>query len=152
MLKAVVKGDNETLESLVDEDGGNIHFQMGEYEASLLHEAAYHGNVRGVEFLLAKGINASVKDNRGRTPFHYTLQDAFTDERAKIAKLLLSHGAGMEEKCNDGDTPLHHAACQSSPDAVQLLLSLGANVNAKDINGNAPLHQAACHSSQEMVK
>jgi ankyrin repeat protein len=88
MWNAAVNGDNETLESLVDDDGGNIHFQAGEYGTSLLHEAASRGNIRGVEFLLVKGIHAGVKDINGTTPLHRCVTDRFTNDRAKIVTTL----------------------------------------------------------------
>jgi ankyrin repeat protein len=90
MLVAVTNGDNETFQSLLNEDGDNIHFKRDEYKASLLHFAAWKGSFSLVEFLVSKGIHASVKDNRGTTPLHWVSSvDSSTSDQAKIVQLLL---------------------------------------------------------------
>jgi ankyrin repeat protein len=152
MLVAVTNGDNETFQSLLNEDGDNIHFKCGKYEASLLHFAAWKGNFSLVEFLVSKGIHASVKDNRGTTPLHWVSSvDSSTSDQAKIVQqLLLDNGVDIEEKCNVGHTALHQAASCGSTDTVQFLLSRGANANAKgNSSGFTPLHGASQYSNEE---
>jgi ankyrin repeat protein len=152
LLDAVRKGDFAALQSLVAEDGGNIHFQVDIYGASLLHKAAKLDNIHCVEFLLTKGISASVKDNGGRMPLHYCVANhSFTNDRAKIVKLLLDHGADMEDKTDSGIPALHLAAVYGTTDMVQLLLNLGANVNAKNEQGDTLLHFASKKSKQEIA-
>lgn len=63
-------------------------------------------------------------------------------------RLLLDAGCDINAVDTSGQTPLHHAVCQSrrfsSSDSsctlAALLLENGADVKAKDINGNTPLH------------
>jgi serine/threonine-protein phosphatase 6 regulatory ankyrin repeat subunit B len=132
--------------------GANVNAK-GKLGTSLLHRrAAKLGNIHCVEFLLTKGISASVKDNRGRTPLHYCVANhLFTTDRAKIVKLLLDHGADMEDKTNCGMPVLHRAAVYGTTDMVPLLLNLGANVNAKNKQGDTLLHFASKESKEEIA-
>jgi len=56
-----------------------------------------------------------------------------------IAKLLLDHGANINERDAEGNTPLHYAASNHSPELVELLLKRGADVLARNKNGQTPL-------------
>jgi ankyrin repeat protein len=57
-----------------------------------------------------------------------------------VAKLLLEHGAKLEDNDNRGWTPLFSAVYNNHPPMVKLLVDHGANVNAQDHAGNTPLH------------
>jgi ankyrin repeat protein len=66
----------------------------------------------------------------------------------EILMYLLKHGANINDRNFEGQTPLH--TWVSSPTAeedVPQLLKLGANVNAQDYEGNTPLHTAVFSSS-----
>ncbi|EAX97026.1 hypothetical protein TVAG_315280 [Trichomonas vaginalis G3] len=56
----------------------------------------------------------------------------------EIAELLISHGANINEKDEDGKTALHFAAYYNSKEIAELLISNGANINEKiiTISGN----------------
>ena len=57
-----------------------------------------------------------------------------------MVTLLLSHGADVNARDNNGMTPLHDAAREGHSEVVTLLLSHGADVNARDNNGRTPLY------------
>jgi ankyrin repeat protein len=68
-----------------------------------------------------------------------------------VIKMLLEHGADVNSKTSDGDTPLHALmhSCTKLPDTsvIQLFLQHGANVNAQNHRGWTPLHSAAFYDA-----
>ncbi len=81
----------------------------------------------------------------GATPLHF----AARGNAHKAAQLLISHGADVQAKDEDGWTPLHHAAGQNARDTAQLLISLGADVQTKAKDGYTPLHWAARKNARD---
>lgn len=101
-----------------------------------LHYAAKNGLVGTIKFLLLKGANIEVKDNKGKTPLHLAAEHG----QDKTIKVLLHLRANIEVKDTNGRTPLHYAASESSFRAMKILLHSGANVNAQDNDLETPLH------------
>ncbi len=60
-------------------------------------------------------------------------------EEDKVA-ILVRHGADINSKHSDGDTPLLKAFNHTNWNTAEGLLKLGANPNIKDSRGDAPLH------------
>ncbi|KZV62670.1 ankyrin, partial [Peniophora sp. CONT] len=50
------------------------------------------------------------------------LHTAARSGRVEVCRLLLEHGALVEDADNDGDTPLHEAANSGHLDTVRLIL------------------------------
>ena len=64
-----------------------------------------------------------------------------------VIRLLLRHGANVNETDKNGVTPVHRAVRFRSPAAVKLLLENGANVNAVDRRTRStPLHRAVTNT------
>jgi ankyrin repeat protein len=59
------------------------------------------------------------------------------------ARLLLEHGATLEARDEEGDTPLIRAASFGGTNVVKVLLAKGANVDARDNRGMTALIGAA---------
>jgi len=115
-----------------------------------IHEAAYEGNIKAVKQHLAAGADVNGKqgevldafdrvDRSGTTPLHKALLGGHKE----IAELLISKGANVNAKDNDGLTPLHWA---ETKELAELLITKGADVNAKWNGGLTYLHQAAVKS------
>ena len=132
-------------------------------------EAARTGNIEAVKQHLADGGDVNVKDKErwidfrsgfrlrrnGETPLH----DAAYGGHKEVAELLISKGADVNAKNNDGVTPLHDAARKSRKEVAELLIAKGAEVNAKsDTTGRlfdqeqTPLHHAANGGQKEIVE
>ena len=80
-----------------------------------------------------------VSPTRG-TPLHL----AAIFSHYEIAKLLISKGADVNARNDDGFTPLHQAAYSFSTGpqkirTIELLIAKGANVNSKGESGGTPL-------------
>lgn len=67
---------------------------------------------------------------------------------------LISKGADLEARDQDGSTALWYAVERQSPnmEVVQALVEHGANVNARCIGGATPLHAAAQFAPPEVVR
>lgn len=73
-------------------------------------------------------------DGYERTALHYAAErDALTVE------ILLQHGADINARDGNLDTPLHWAAFKNNLECVKLLLQNGADVDAQDFNLDTPL-------------
>jgi uncharacterized protein len=62
---------------------------------------------------------------------------AVLNDRADAVKMLVTHGANIEDKAPDGTTALNMAAVNAYYDLASMMLDLGANPNAPDPRGSA---------------
>ncbi|XP_026384687.1 tankyrase-2-like [Papaver somniferum] len=106
----------ETLKLGVDSKDGN--------GITSLYHATIKGHFDTVTYLLEKGANPDVSNNRNVTPLHYAAKSGNT----KIITLLLSRGVRADASTRSG-TPLHLAAGLGHRDAVHVLLDHGADPN-----------------------
>ncbi|XP_062599136.1 transient receptor potential cation channel subfamily A member 1-like, partial [Saccostrea cucullata] len=69
------------------------------------------------------------------------------------ARVLISHGADINEKNRDsGISPLHEAAKYNSLDVGRLLLESGCDVMIRDIDEKTPLHHSARRGRDKMLE
>ncbi|VVB09054.1 unnamed protein product [Arabis nemorensis] len=67
-----------------------------------LREAIKNGDTAGVKKLLKEGVDANYRDKQGMSVLHLTALFNKTD----IALVLMEHGASLENKNAQGETPL----------------------------------------------
>ncbi len=106
-----------------------------------LKTAVFNCDIEAVEAALRKGAKPNLPYNhQGWTPFLRARRAFYEPE---VIKLFLEHGANINGKNKDGETPLHiMAQHRSSYDCLELLIAEGANVDAQDNNGWTPLMAA----------
>ena len=103
-----VSARSSCLNSLVD----------GE-QRSVLHLAAQRGNIAVLEYMLTYldlGIN--IRDRIGRSPLHYAIESS---RAPRTIELLISHGADISAKDDEGWSALDLAAKGHKEGAVQAL-------------------------------
>jgi nucleoside phosphorylase len=118
---------------------------------TLLHLAAYFGNVPWAKLLISKHTRLiSRKDNYGRTPLFWAVDQG----HRKMVELLLEHGARVNFKDRSMLTALHIAVTGQHRDVVSVLLEHGARLEAKAEHGDTdtPLMRAILANSREMTQ
>jgi quinoprotein dehydrogenase-associated probable ABC transporter substrate-binding protein len=97
--------------------------------------------LKSLEARLAAGADPNVE-----------LSEAIIAEDPARVKLLVSHGADVNKRDNQGYTPLTSAARQRNSALVKLLLDLKANPNLRDGNDMAPLLEAVMRDDVPSIK
>jgi ankyrin repeat protein len=108
----------------------------GFYNRTPLMEAAFHQKPGLVRFLLSHHADLTAGDNDGSQAIHYASD-------VGSAQQLLEHGAQVNARSKDGDTPLMQAAWDAQTTVVEFLLQRGADIHATDNSGLQALHRAA---------
>ncbi len=117
--------------------GAALETVNGEWGAPLHWAAGRGANVRGVEWLLAKGCSLRVATPKGARPIH----EAARMGNGAVIEALVKAGADVDAVDGAGLAPLHYACERPSGtgDAVARLLAAGAEVNARARDGRTPL-------------
>jgi ankyrin repeat protein len=98
-----------------------------------LLEAAQNGYLTAAEFLMAHGVDVNL-----RAP----IVAAAVQGNEAMVRLLLSHGAEVNNTGEGHRTALHFAAEKGFMAVCRTLMAHGADVNATDQDGLTPLHFA----------
>lgn len=146
------------------EAGADVNAQdhNGMTPLDICAENAYEIDV--FDILIKAGANVNTKDINGSTPLHkYSLFSNFTydNEReefinvwgcggsTRILKTLVENGARINEKDNEGLTPLH--ICRNV-DSMEFLIESGADLHARTNKGETALHLCAKRCDLVLVK
>jgi len=90
--------------------------------STLLHIAAYVGNLDALKLLISLGSSVNSRDNENLSALH----KAVLGGHLECVKFLVTSGADLSAKDNDGLTVLHHA-CYGRLDIVKYLVKSANN-------------------------
>ena len=75
------------------------------------------------------------------------------DSGKEFVRLLLKHGANIDEADNNSDTVLLLAVKKgSTPDSARFFIEQGADMDIQDADGNTALHIAAQQGMEELLE
>ncbi|KAI9757326.1 MAG: hypothetical protein M1815_001412 [Lichina confinis] len=115
-----------------------------------IHWAVSYGHLPIVELLVqTKRFDPDVEDESGWTPLMIASSLKEADE---LVDLLLSKGADVGWKNNNGQTALHFTASKNNLQTARKLIAHKASARAKDRRGQLPIHRAAAIGSVPMVQ
>ncbi|XP_051226927.1 uncharacterized protein [Lolium perenne] len=126
-LHAAVRGLGKlaVCRYLVDQVGMDVNmWDTSESKKTPLEHAVAGGNLPAARFLLDHGADLHQENEKGVTVIHLAAMKG----KSEIVKLLLSRGADVDAKSEEG-TPLHLAAFKGHESTVEVLLEHHADIN-----------------------
>ncbi len=128
-LKAVKDADGQKATDLIQKPGSTVinsrDVNSGE---TALHLVIARRDNTWLSFLISKGANPNLADNRGNTPLMNAVQARFEDG----VRTLLAGGAQIDKTNGSGETPLIRAVQLRDIGLVRLLVGQGANADKRD--------------------
>lgn len=143
LWESAATGQADRLRELVDAEPAlvNTISRDGSYPLAL---ASFFGHKEAVELLLAKGadVHAWGEPQVPYIPKNQALHAALAGRRWDVARVLIDHGANVNNADSATWTPLHHAAHGGDAAICRYLIDRGAHVNARGEQDMTPLKRA----------
>ena len=169
---AVTKNSIGIVILLLDQDV-NVHSVTIDGKTPF-HIAVDKGEETIIQKLLTQKADPNWKDVQGNTSLHLAVRlkleikpwrikarASYTSSSQApyhacslhIVQAIINHGAGVNTRNNNGQTPLWFACCDGQESFVKILLDTGANPNITDKFGDSCLHAALHgHCSTETIQ
>lgn len=112
-----------------------------------LHIVTARRDATWMEFLIAKGANVNLRDNRGVTPLVMAVNLNFIEG----VELLISRGARVDETNNAGETPLITAVHNRNVPLMKVLLKAGADPDRADNSGRSARDYARLEANATLL-
>ena len=120
----------------------------GYFVTSLLHEAAYVGSERVVDWVVERGGKLGVETDSRLTPFWVACEAG----HLRVARKLVASGADVEKRDMDNQSALFIACRNGRLDVVEYLLGLGVfDVDERDEFGRGLLDVACLGGHMDVV-
>jgi ankyrin repeat protein len=178
--EAIGNENKEIIELLID-SGVNVNAK-DDRGNTILHQAAYRGSQKIVEFLIAKGadiniggnyllafavsssnkelvellvdrgLNIQTKTDGDRTLISWAIEGRKHEKNLAMVEFLIAKGVDIQNKNSFGETLLHEAARIGDREIVELLLDRGLDFQAKDNEGETLLHEAAWSNNTKLLQ
>jgi len=143
LMQTVATGSTDAIAALIM-GGADVDAQGKDGKTAVFFLALREGIEKTiVQTLVNAGADLSHQDDKGNNILHIlALAKESEDVKSSISQLS-EHGVPVDQKNNQGHTPLIVAAMTGKPKTATDLLNAGANPNAKDAIGMTALHYAS---------
>jgi ankyrin repeat protein len=133
--------------------GADVNAQCNDGDTPL-HLAAANGRYLAVQALLACGASTQLRNRFGETPLIAVpgLRDECRDQGARIAKLLIEHGADVRACDNKGRQAIHFAARLGYDELLATLINEGADPDDSTPDGYTARNLAVQPSTVRLLE
>ncbi|KAF5554735.1 hypothetical protein FNAPI_6331 [Fusarium napiforme] len=149
-LRDAVRNHVDCLVQLLLDRGVDLNRPTSDGWLPLLHTVK-GGNLLLLQRLLERLPNPADANRRDVKDGKSALHCAFIYRQHSAIRLLIDHGANVNDKGSDGLTPLIRAVCDKNEELVWLLIKKGAHVDQQDGKGRLPLHYAIKFKSKSIA-
>ncbi|KAM0865062.1 hypothetical protein ACQ4PT_043526 [Festuca glaucescens] len=167
---AASSGCLESCRFLVEECGIDVN-AVSKTGVTPMSYAAHDGNAQAMRYLIDRGGDPAMPDERGSTPLHNAalqghyeavrlllskgvpvdpvdhrgapLHLAASNDHVEVVKVLLEHSADPNKVANQIFSPVLVACYKRSLKCIKLLIEAGADVNAPGYPAPTPLMQSS---------
>ena len=146
-LEAVKKRDGEAVEKALSDSATIINTRDITTGDSALHLVTGRRDLTWLNFLLFKGANPNIRNDRGITPLSIATGLGW----AEGAQLLIDRGAHVNDPDNNGETPLISAVHLRNIELVRVLLKAGAEPGRADSSGRSAADYARLLGSDSAI-
>ncbi|MEO6041910.1 MAG: ankyrin repeat domain-containing protein [Croceibacterium sp.] len=148
-LEAVDKKENNTVFTMLDSPGGSVLVNSRDLasDRTALHIVVARHDEAWLRFLLARGADPNLADNKGVTPLLLACRMGFLSG----VEALVSARARVDESNDAGETPLISAVHVHNLELVKILLKAGADPDHTDNSGRSARDYAKLDGAQSTV-
>ncbi|HEY6871013.1 MAG TPA: ankyrin repeat domain-containing protein [Novosphingobium sp.] len=132
-LEAVKKRDGDAVEKALSDSATIINTRDVTTGDSALHLVTARRDLTWLNFLLFKGANANIRNDRGITPLSVATGLGWIEG----VELLIDRGARVNDPDDNGETPLISAVHMRNIELVRVLLKAGGDANRADSSGRS---------------
>lgn len=152
LLQAISRHDDLLAAKLVHR-GANVNSQLSKADSTPLLDAIYNGTINIIKLLLEKGADPNQHGTINRNQPTFPLLLAADKGDTNIGRVLLAHGAAVNEQDAEDFSALHIAARNGNDAFVKMLLTdFEADQTLRLPNGSLPIHSAAARGNPESME
>ena len=147
-LEAVKDKDSAKVDELLGKPGSTlINSRDLSSGRTALHIAVDRRDRQWITFLIGRGANPNLADNRGVTPVMRASQMGFTEG----VEALVAAGARVDNANDAGETPLILAVHRRDTTMMRVLLGAGADPDRTDNSGRSARDYARLEGANSMT-
>ncbi|MDR0893415.1 MAG: ankyrin repeat domain-containing protein [Mediterranea sp.] len=148
---AIACNDIEFLEKNKDMYDIDHRFKDEDNDSLLLYSISDKESY-AYKFLIERGANIALTNELGEGIMHAIVFSGDVERLEYIVKIFPHSIAMINDRSNDGTTPLLLATLLGKDEIFQALIDMNADISLPDNENNAPIHMACWDGNINMVK